>query len=57
MTDQTRYNIDYVQTANKQRKYEQERTEMREELIKDIENCNIDTLIEYYEIYRKKTRK
>jgi hypothetical protein len=55
MTDQTRWNIDQVQTENKARAH-QVKKEMREELVQFIENCNSLELGELYSYMKKRKR-
>lgn len=55
MTDQTRWNIDQVQTENKARAH-QVKKEMREELVEYINSCGSLELGELYSYMKKRKR-
>ena len=55
MTDQTRWNIDQVQTENKARAH-QVKKEMREELVEYINSCGGLELGELYSYMKKRKR-
>ena len=57
MTDQTKWNIDQVQTGNKAKAY-QEQKEMRDDLAFFVLNCNVFDLQKMYtEMKRLKNEK
>ena len=55
MTDQTKHGIEEIQSQNKAQAY-QAKKEMREELVKFIENCNSLELGELYSYMKRRKR-